>query len=106
MPRRKPRDDSGQQRNKQQTPGTMLAGNNQGSPAGLLSWTDSITGLVHLFSTFGPGFGSCRFLRVQLKKDVALLILLGRRPIVRNRFVLRLLRLLHRNRARKQNVVL
>jgi hypothetical protein len=32
----------------------MLAGNNQGSPAGLLSWTDCITCLVHLFYLLDP----------------------------------------------------
>src|ERR1700675_3332047 len=43
--------------------------------------------------------------QVQLKQDVQPLILLGRRPILRNRFVYWLLGLFHRYRAGEQNVV-
>ena len=58
MFRSKPCDNTGEQRNKQQTPGTMLAGNNQSSRAGLLSCTDSITYLGH----FLPALDSVLFL--------------------------------------------
>ena len=47
MFRSKTCDNTGEQRNKQQTPGTMLARNDQGSYTGLLSGMESITFLVH-----------------------------------------------------------
>jgi hypothetical protein len=41
MCRSKPGHHSSEQGNQQQTPGAMLAGNDQGSPAGLLHDTDT-----------------------------------------------------------------
>ena len=82
MLRSKPCDNTGEQRNKQQTPGTMLAGNNQGSHAGLLSCTDSITFLVHFLPTFGLGFVLV-VSHLQFKRNAALLILPGKHPRTR-----------------------
>ena len=47
MCRGKPRHNSGEQGNEQQTPGTMLTGHKKGPPASLLSCADSWNLLAH-----------------------------------------------------------
>ncbi len=81
----------------------MLTGNNQSSRAGLLSCADSITCRVHFLPIFGLGFVLV-VSHLQFNRNGTLLI--ARKTFLgEHRLMLPLVRLLHRNRPREQNVV-